>query len=141
MYSPSRDQLRDGGLRAWVCAHTIVRLQPGERAAYLRAVGQRLRPLLEERGLRLMGAYAVPMRSDEAIMLWAAEDFRALCRVYGTLTDDAALHAWAADVLPLERERETMWLVPSLDCFFHPQYRPPAVSPAGVTARGVPPRY
>src|SRR5215468_11262039 len=74
-YSPTIEALRRRGLKAWVCVHTIAQLLPGRRAAYLDAVGETLLPALESRGLVLMGAYAVPMRTDEAVLVWAAPDF------------------------------------------------------------------
>jgi len=119
-YSPTRDELRESGFKAWACVHTTVRLQPGRRDDYLEAVGDSLRPLLEGRGLTLLGAYSAVMRSDEAIILWAAPDFRMLCAVYGQRRHDAPMQQWAARVETLRRYSETMWLVPSADCFFHP---------------------
>ncbi|HVM95183.1 MAG TPA: hypothetical protein VMT89_02285, partial [Candidatus Acidoferrales bacterium] len=77
-------------------------------------------PLLRRRGLTLMGAYSVPMRSDEAVLIWAAADFAALCRVYDQRASDDQMQRWSRDVEPLRRSFETMWLVPSADCFFHP---------------------
>jgi len=119
-YSPTRDELQRAGLKAGVCAHTIVRLEPGTRGQYLAAVGATLRPALEARGLILMGAYAVPMRSDEAVLLWAAPNFPLLCTIYSSRQDDPVLQQWRADFAPLRRDFETMWLVPSTQCFFHP---------------------
>ncbi len=121
-YSPTRDALRAGGLRAWVCVHTLVQLYPGMGEAYLSAVGDTLRPLLEARGLALMGAYRVPMRTDEAVLLWAAPDFRHLCRLYAGRRDDDDLRRWGVRIQTLRQAAETMWLVPSADCFFHPEY-------------------
>lgn len=126
-YSPSMAQLRAQGLKAWVCLQTIVRLAPGRRGKYLRAIGDTLRPLLEAHRVRLMGAYAVPMRSDEAVLLWAAPDFRSLCGLYARRADDAALQDWRTRITPLRRKWEMLWLVPSTDCFFHPErHDPPA---------------
>lgn len=119
-YSPTRDQLRASGLKSWVCAHTIVQLKPGKRSEYLRAVGETLCPLMETRGLQLMGAYAAPMRSDEALMIWAAKDFRELCAMYDDLKDNSALQTWTAHVTPMQQALETMWLVPAAHCFFYP---------------------
>jgi len=119
-YSPNREQLQRQGLTAWVCEHTIVRVHPEQRAVYLEAVGQMLRPLMEEWGVLLMGAYAMPMRSDEALMIWAARDFRQLCGLYADASRRAALEKWKAHVSPMERGFETMWLVPSRHCFFYP---------------------
>ena len=50
--SPTRDQLRAAGLRAWVCVHTIARTQPGQRPAYLAAAAESLVPLLAARAAR-----------------------------------------------------------------------------------------
>ena len=67
-----------------------------------------------------MGAYGVPMRSDEVVIIWAAPDFRHLCRLSDGWDADAALRAWRERSEALCVESETMWLVPSPDCFFHP---------------------
>jgi hypothetical protein len=119
-YSPTRAQLERRGLRAWVCVHTVVRLTPGKCGEYLRLVGERLRPSLEGRGLTLMGAYAAPLRGDEAVVLWAAPDFRRLCAVYAERRTHLDLRRWSARVSSLRQAQETMWLVPAEYCFFHP---------------------
>ena len=121
-YSPTREQLRARRFKAWVCVHSLVQLAPGCRRPYLDAVGKILQPVLEARGLFLFGAYAVPMRSDEAVVLWAAPDFEGLCRVYENRQRDDALQDWAARVARLRRRLQTMWLVPSVACFFHPEH-------------------
>jgi hypothetical protein len=122
-YSPTCDALRRQNLRAWVCVHTVAQLAPGKRDAYLTAIGDTLLPMLEARGLVLMGAYAVPMRTDEAVLLWAAPDFRHLCKLYAERERDAALAEWRANFSSLRQSAETMWIVPSADCFFHPDYK------------------
>lgn len=119
-YSPSRAALEGTGLRAWVCAHTLVRTRTGKREAYLAAVGDSLKPLLESRGLTLLGAYSAAMRSDEALVLWAAPDFRSLCRLYGGRDSDPELRHWGRRAASLRERSKTMWLVPSRHCFFHP---------------------
>ena len=93
---------------------------PGKRDAYLVAIGETLTPILDARGLTLMGAYAVPMRTDEAVVLWAAPDFRHLCRVYAQRERDPDLQQWRKQVSAWRQSAETMWLVPSANCFFHP---------------------
>jgi hypothetical protein len=123
-YSPTHSQLRARGFKAWVCVHTIVRLLPGKVSEYLGAVGETLRPLLEARGLTLMGAYSVPMRSDEVVILWAAPNFHLLCALYETRRSDAGLEEWRTRVSQLRRKFDTMWLVPSTHCFFHPHHQP-----------------
>jgi len=119
-FSPSLADLQARGFTAWVCVHSIVRLRPGKRREYLSMVGETLRPLLEKRGLTLMGAYTVPMLSDESVLLWAAPDFRMLCDLYAGRRTDQEWNAWVRRVAPLHEGFETMWLVPSGDCFFHP---------------------
>jgi len=122
-YSPTQSQLRATGFKAWACVHTIVRLYPGKAGEYLGGVGEMLRPALEARGLTLMGAYSVPMRSDEVIILWAAPDFRRLSALYENRRSDASLREWATRTAQLRRKFDTMWLVPSTHCFFHPHHQ------------------
>lgn len=119
-YSPSRDTLAATGLRAWVCVHSIIRARPGWRAALLAAAGETLPALLAARGCTLMGAYASCLRSDELILLWAAPDFPRLCALQAGWNEDPELRAWSERADQLTAEAETMWLVPSADCFFHP---------------------
>jgi hypothetical protein len=119
-YSPTRSELSARGLKAWVCVHTLVRVLAGSREEYLEEVGAQLRPLLEARGLTLVGAYSVVMRSDEVATIWAAPDFRSLCSLYGRRHADPELRAWVAQVGGWRRRFESMWMVPSEHCFFHP---------------------
>jgi hypothetical protein len=130
--SPTRAALIAAGLRAWVCVHTIARTRPGLVAGYLTAATATLAPALAARGCTLMGAYAAAMRSDEAILVWAAPDFRHLCALHDDWAADAALHAWRKREQELCVEVETMWLVPSADCFFHPA----AAAPGGAADPG-----
>jgi hypothetical protein len=126
-YSPPRSELAARGLKAWVCVHTIVRLTVGGRGEYLHLVGDSLKPRLEARGLTLLGAYGAPMRSDEAVILWAAPDFRHLCKVYAERGNDGELRQWGRRVARLRRKFETMWLVPAEYSFFHPRRAEPPV--------------
>lgn len=120
--SPTRDQLRAGGLSSWVCVHSIVQLRPGRRDEYLEALRNQRRPELQRRGLTFFGAYSVPMRSDEALVLFAATDFRALCAFYEAERSDGESRKWEESIRPMRLSEETMWLVPSADCFFHPRF-------------------
>jgi hypothetical protein len=119
-YSPTRAQLVDSGLRAWVCVHTLTRTRPGKAAEYLDRVGSELRPVLEKEGMTLFGAYRVPMRSDETLVLWASPSFDHACGIYGSRTQISGLRGWEQAEHSLIAEAETMWLVPANDCFFHP---------------------
>ena len=123
-YCPTRDDLLARKLKTWVCVHTLIRLEPGAREDYLAAVGGTLRPLLESSGLTLVGAYSAPMRSDEALVLWAASDFRTLCAVYANRGENPGLQRWTRLVESWRLESETMWIVPSAHCFFHPLHQP-----------------
>jgi hypothetical protein len=118
--SPTRDELRRRGLKAWVCVHTLARTRPGQGTACLATVLESFAPLLRRRECTLMGAYSVPMRSDEVLILWAAPDFRHLCRMMDGWDADRALRTWRERFEALCAEAETMWLVPSADCFFYP---------------------
>jgi hypothetical protein len=118
-YSPTRAHLRESGLCSWVCTHTTYQLHPGRRAQFLAVFGAALKPALERRGLTLFGAYAATMRSDEVIAIWAAADFRSLCAAQAE-PDDRDLSSWKERLPELCASWETMWLVPSADCFFHP---------------------
>jgi len=122
-YSPTLAALRQRELRAWVCVHSIVRAARGQRRALLRAIGERLRPLLESENVVLMGAYSVPMLNDEAVLLWAAPDFSHLCSLYERRRTHPGWQQWIKDCAPLWQDYETMWLVPSPGCFFHPLNR------------------
>lgn len=119
-FSPTRDALREDGLKAWVCLHTIQRLRRGCGTAYLEMLGSTLLPTLESRGLTLMGAYQSTLQSDEVITVWAAPTFAMLCELYAGRHDDVELQAWSRRAGELRRSSETMWLVPSEACFFHP---------------------
>jgi hypothetical protein len=119
-YSPTLDELRRRAFKAWVCVHSIVRARSGRRADLLRAVGERLQPLLESEGLIPMGAYSVPMLSDEIVLLTAAPDFRHLCKLHDERQRHPEWRRWVTDSAALWQGYETMWLVPSAGCFFHP---------------------
>ena len=125
-YSPTRKALEESGLRAWVCVHTLVEARPRRREAYLAAVGESLQPILQKRGMTLIGAYAAAMHSDEAVVLWAAPDFASLCRIYGERAADPELRQWSRRAGALRERSKTMWLVPSTYCFFHPESPSPA---------------
>lgn len=116
-FSPTREQLLQSGLRSWVCIHTVARARAGKAGEYLELVAAFEKPKAEREGLALFGAYRVPMRSDEVIVIWAAEDFQHACRIF----ESASQTAGSTDLL---LDSETMWLVPAEECFFHPQHEP-----------------
>lgn len=121
-FSPTRDQLRSSGLSSWVSEHTILRTQPGMAAEFLNAVEKHLLPLLAAQQLTLQGAYTAAMRSDEVLLLWAATDFKALCACAAERQRNRAWQDWRQLQTMSCIESETMWLVPSTGCFFHPRF-------------------
>jgi len=118
-FSPTRAELFASGLRSWVCIHTVARIRPGKSFEYLDWVSAHLRPAAEREGLTLFGAYRVPMRSDETIVIWAASDFAVACRAFESASRTAK--NFVNLDANLVRKAETMWLVPAEECFFHPQ--------------------
>ena len=88
------------------------------------AVGETLAPVLAARGLTLMGAYAVPdadRRGDAAV--GGAGLPSALSPVRGSARTTPTCGSGDARVGTWRQAAETMWLVPSADCFFHPEFR------------------
>ena len=67
---------------AWVCVHTIARTAARPARRRISPPSARADAAAGGARLTLMGAYSVPMRSDEVVLLWAAPDFRHLCRLY-----------------------------------------------------------
>jgi len=118
--SPTLAELHELQLRAWVCLQTITRTHPGKASAYLASLTGQLTGLLAPSGLSLLGAFRATMRSDEVLTIWAAKDFPTLCRFYERRNEDPALQSWGRESKALRREWESMFLVPSTDCFFHP---------------------
>jgi hypothetical protein len=123
-YAPTRREIEGSGLRAWVFIHTIARARPGADESYLENVGKILWPAFRQRSLSLFGAYRVPMRRDEVVVIWAAPDFTDACRLFESRGEQPDLQQWAEIESDLLLESETMWLVPSEGCFFHPAYKP-----------------
>ena len=96
---------RGGSPRLGLRAHDRAAARPASATPTSPPSARRLTPLLAARGLALMGAYAVPMRTDEAVLLWAAPDFRHLCRLYAERERDAELRHGRAGVDRLAAER------------------------------------
>jgi hypothetical protein len=122
VFSPTRKDLEADKLKGWVFVHTIARARPGAHRQYLDRIGSTLRPAFEKRGITLFGAYRVPMRSDEALIIWAAPDFQKACTVFDSRDKGTDLSDWAHVETDLILESETLWMVPAEACFFHPQH-------------------
>jgi hypothetical protein len=119
-FSPTRQQLLESNLRAWTFFHTIGRTQPGKRQSYFNFVEKDLRPAMEKAGAALFGAYGVPMRSDEVVVVWAAADFRTACDIFGSASQGSNLREVTHSESQFLHDCETMWLVPGEGSFLHP---------------------
>lgn len=118
--SPTRAELQAAGLRAWVCEQTTLRAAPGRGGELLAAATTLLAPALRRRGIRGFGAFRVPMRPDELLLLWAAPTFAALASWYAEREGEAAWLRWSRHHDDAALESESLWLVPAPDCFLHP---------------------
>jgi hypothetical protein len=91
-----------------VVLHEDVRSRPGQLAAYHDALGSEGVPLLEARGLRLLGAYRHALVPNLGINLWALDGWDRWQALMEAEPDDAELQAWT--------DRQGTWLV-DLDGF------------------------
>lgn len=68
--SPDATGLAAAGVRGEVAVHEVTRVRPGAALDYLGALVERLAPVLDERGMRLVGAYEVLMTDVEVVTVW-----------------------------------------------------------------------
>jgi hypothetical protein len=120
-FSPDRAALLRSGIRSWVSIHSMVRTRPGRLDEFLGGLASAHVPVAGRAGLTLFGAYRSVMRSDEAIVIWAARDFRDACRAFEAARQDPSGPNPANLTDDALAEHETMWLVPADGCFFHPR--------------------
>lgn len=119
-FSPRLVDLRAKRLQAWVCVQTLTRTRPGMSDAYLDAIKNQFLPLLEAHRHTLIGAYRVPMRSDEVLTLWAGRDFQSACSFYEQRHDNPEHGEWHRTATALQNDAEAMWLVPAEGSSLHP---------------------
>lgn len=119
VYSPSRATLVHGGVSGWVCSQTIHRALPGQADALLDTIGSDA-VHLEAQGLRLVGAWSVPMRRDEVVEIWLAPTFAALCSWYERRDHDPRWTEMESRRRTLVGESETLWMVPAGGCALAP---------------------
>jgi hypothetical protein len=117
---PTRAELVAAGISAWVCEQTILRARPGAADELLNSAMANVAPALNRRAIRLFGAYTVPMRSDELLLLWAAPTFADLCGWYDDRRGETAWGRWQSSVATHALAADTCWLVPGASNFFHP---------------------
>jgi hypothetical protein len=121
-FSPTRQQLVDQGVKGRAVLQEIATVKPGRAERYLDAVATRWRPIAQQHGLTLIGAYRTAMRDTEAILLWNVPDFAVLTRQFATFARDRAVRRWmgthtrGASITARRSWCESVWCVTHPDC-------------------------
>lgn len=92
-YSPTRTAIRPKYRRWKVYLQEIVWLPLGEPAAYLERL-QAVLPAMNRMGVELAGAFEVAMRPNQAMTLFAADDWAAMAAWINAMIGDASLAGW-----------------------------------------------
>ena len=124
-YSPTRQELIDGGVRGRACLQEIATVRPGTADAYLDAVAARWLPVASRCGLTLLGAWRTAMRDTEAVLLWCLPTLRDLTRHLAGLADAPEARSWAETARTWRTDYRETLLVPSRWCVVHPEWREP----------------
>ncbi len=111
-FCPDRARLLSSGVRGWVTEQQIYRMPPSRLRGFFEEFESSLLPSMNASQLTLIGAYAAPMRSGEALALWSAKDFGTLCRFWEERASYSALQAWQARLEELQVRWVVSWLVP-----------------------------
>src|SRR2546426_241702 len=69
-WSPTSDELVARGVRGHAFVQEIATCRAGAVDDYLEAVAHEWRPIAQQRGLTLAGAWRTAMRDTEAVLLW-----------------------------------------------------------------------
>jgi hypothetical protein len=93
-YSPDAAALRARSPAPQVILYEDVKARPGRLGAYHTALEKRGIPLLEKRGLSLIGAYAHALVPDTGINLWAIRDWAGWTDLMASEPGDAERRAW-----------------------------------------------
>jgi hypothetical protein len=124
-WSPARQELIDGGVRARACLQEVATVASGRAEAYLDAVHERWAPLAARRGLVLCGAWRTAMRDTEAVLLWGAAEFATVTRHLATVGRDPEARGWSDMARTWRTDYRETLLVPSAWCVVHPDWKPP----------------
>jgi len=108
-----RDALVRSGRVFWVCEQTTLRARSGAGETLLSAVMETLPTLWAANEITLIGAYLVPMREDEVVVLAGAPRFGDLCAWYERRDDDPRWRRWCRHRGELAQSTESVWLVPA----------------------------
>lgn len=106
---------------AWVFEQTVARPRPGLGAGLAADVAEVLVPLLRRQGILWIGAYTAPMRDDEAVWIFAAPTFAALCAWYERRPEDSGWLRWQQALRDRVNESSTVWLVPGEGTLLRPR--------------------
>lgn len=93
-YSPDAAALRARSPAPQVILYEDVKARPGRLEAYHDALRKDGLPLLEKRGLSLVGAYAHALLPDTGINLWALRDWPAWTELMISEPSDRERRAW-----------------------------------------------
>lgn len=94
-WSRSIEQLVADGVRGALYAHELVKVAPGQAAAFLRLVETQGRALVESQGVELVGAFRTAMGDDsECLLLWAIPSWDTWTTFEQAWEDGGALAAW-----------------------------------------------
>ncbi len=112
--------LAEAGKRAWVAEQTIYRGPAGsERTVLEEVVGTQVAQR-EAAGIWLLGSYRAPFQPGEALVLWAATDFRTLCQWWEDWSSEQQRTAWEARLCQWRVRSETLWLTPAAGTLLDP---------------------
>jgi len=94
-WMPSITHSIGSGVHAEVFAHEIIRCRPGSSPDLLELARELAVPAYEPHGWHLVGAWTTAMRDDdEAILLWALDDWQAWAEAEKVQRSDSSLLAW-----------------------------------------------
>lgn len=116
-WMPTITETLASGLRAEVCAHEIIKVQPGTAAATLELVRTTAMPAYEAFGWTMVGAWTTAMRDDdELIVLWALPSYDAWARAEAHQNTDEGLRSWRESVRPAATDWQRILLAASPLC-------------------------
>ncbi|MCX8072966.1 MAG: hypothetical protein N3C12_11000 [Candidatus Binatia bacterium] len=120
-FCPTRSDILAREVRGWVTEQQIYVLPPGSLPQFFEEVEFVLRPLFQLRSISLVGAYSVPMRPGEALILWSAPDFASLCHWWEEREAVEGWRAWQQRLSRWKARQRVSWLVPFAGTILSPQ--------------------
>ncbi len=124
-WMPTITESIDAGVRATVFAHDLIRTHPGTAPDLLEAAREAAVGAYEPFGWRLVGAWTTAMRDDdEAILLWAIDDWSAWAAAEKAQRTDAGLLAWRGVARDRATDQQRILLAASALCPFRTGRQP-----------------